>query len=127
MCRVDILGTHIVSTWYSLGNRVRHGECLAAWQERGTAEDRALAATRAASRLTDENQKLRGETQSLQATVTQAWEQGQARVREVEGRHCLFSCDNFPQCFVSHSLRRLGLRNKLAESEMELSSVREAL
>jgi len=24
MCRVDILGTHIVSTWYSLENRVRH-------------------------------------------------------------------------------------------------------
>jgi hypothetical protein len=24
MCRVDIMGTHIVSAWYSLKNQVRH-------------------------------------------------------------------------------------------------------
>jgi hypothetical protein len=46
MCHVDILGTHIVSAWYSLENRVRHGGGSIAAREQQRLEARWPAGTR---------------------------------------------------------------------------------
>jgi uncharacterized protein (DUF3084 family) len=55
-------------------------ECIIAQREKNTAEDRMKEATRAASRITEENCQLKSEVQSLRATVAQGCQQDLARV-----------------------------------------------
>ena len=51
--------------------------------------DQMKDATRAASRLAEENRQLKPEVQSLRAAVTQGHQRDLARVQELEGK-CLY-------------------------------------
>jgi predicted nucleic acid-binding Zn-ribbon protein len=62
-------------------------ECNIARREKNTMEDQMHEATRAASRLAEENRQLKPRVESLRAMVAQGHQWDSARAHELEGKY----------------------------------------